>query len=329
MKKMLAGVLSLILLSSACGDGSEYAAKVGKSKISASELQFYLESVKSEMEGTELSSEEDWQEKEIEGRKAIDLARERALDTAVNNVAYIEVAKAMGIKLSDSDRDTVDRNKDQFVSLYGGEDAYKDFLEANGISDDFIDMLCESMIYSSKLTERLSEEDPVTDEDISAYFSENEAELSSVYRRAKHVLILTKNMETGEELSAEEQEAARVQAEDIYNRALAGEDFDALVAEYSQDPGSETNPDGYVFGDGEMVQEFQDGVDALAPGEIGLVKSDFGYHVIKRLPLEESGVADRIESIIMSQRLEERMESWENEYEIEVEINTEVVSAVQ
>ena len=71
--------MSLIFIISACGNSSEYAAKVGKSKILASELQFYLESVKSEMEGTELSSEEDWQEKEIEGRKAIDLAKELSL----------------------------------------------------------------------------------------------------------------------------------------------------------------------------------------------------------------------------------------------------------
>lgn len=328
MKKILAVVLVFMLLFSACADNSEYAAKVEGKKISLSELQFYLESVKSEMAGTELSSDEDWQEKEIEGRKAIDLAKERALDTAVNNVAYIEVAKKMGIKLSDNDKKTIDQRKSQFISRYGSEDAYKEFLSANNISDNFFDMLCESMIYSSKLMTKINEEEPVTDEEINEYFVENEEEWKSAYRHAKHVLILTKNMDTGAELPAEEQETAKQKAEDIYSRALAGEDFDALVAEFSEDPGSKTNPDGYVFGDGEMVKEFQDCVDGLLPDEIGFVKSDFGYHVIKRLPLLAEDVSDRIKSAVVAKRLEERMDVWEKEYELKVEINTEAIADI-
>lgn len=329
MKKILISIFAMVLLLTSCTDGTEYVASVGGQKISSAEMKFYLESVKSQMAGTELSSDEDWQTKEIEGRKAIDLAKERALDTAVNNVAYIEVGKALGIKLTADDKKKVSSNKNQFVLQVGGEDSYKEFLKTNEIKDSFIDMLCESMIYGNKLTEKITAEQPVTDDEISAYFEENKDDLSAAYRHAKHVLILTKNMDTGEELPAEEQEAAKAKADDIYKRAQSGENFDALAAEFSEDPGLKTQPDGYVFGDGEMVPEFQDGVDKLKPGEIGLVKSDFGYHIILRLPLEEEDVSDKIKSMLISERLDAQMDIWEKDNNITVEKNDEVILKIE
>lgn len=59
--------------------------------------------------------------------------------------------------------------------------------------------------------------------------------------------------------------------------------FDQLMAEYNEDSGE---PDeGYTFGPGEMVDEFYDGTAALEEYEISdLVESQFGYHIIMRLP---------------------------------------------
>lgn len=326
MRKILILMMALTLFLTACGETAEYAATVGKGRISLSEMKFYLDSVKQQMAGTELSSDEDWQTKEIEGRKAIDLAKERATDTAVKNLAYIEVGKAVGIKLTSADRQKVSENKNQFVSQFQTAQRYIEFLQENNIKDSFIDMLCESMIYSSLLTEKVRTEQPVGDEEASAYFAENQEDLTAAYRHAKHILILTKNMDTGAEMSPEAQEAAKQKAEGLYKRALDGEDFDSLMAEYSEDPGLKTQPDGYVFGDGEMVPQFQDETDSLPVGGIGLVKSDFGYHIILRLPLEEKDMSDRIKSMILSDRLEEQMDNWEKEHNIVVEINDEVIA---
>lgn len=329
MKKLIISIIAFALVLTSCASNTEYAAKVGNKKISPDEIKFYLNSVKSQMAGTELSSDEDWQTKEIEGRKAIDLAKERAVETAVDNLAYVEVGKALGIKFTSEDKKNSETYKNQFVLQTGGSDGYEEFLKSNGIKDKFIEMLCESMIYSNKLTEKVTEEQPVTDEDISKYYEENKNDLDSAYRHAKHVLILTRNMTTGEELTEDEQKSAKEKADNIYKRAVSGEDFDALVAEFSEDPGSKTQPDGYVFGDGEMVEEFQNKTDELKIGEIGFVKSDFGYHVIKRLPLEEKDASDKIKTQIISDRLEKQMELWENEYNITVEVNDEAISEIE
>jgi hypothetical protein len=89
---------------------------------------------------------------------------------------------------------------------------------------------------------------------------------------------------------------ARALAEKLYQRALDGADFDALVKEYTDDkyPGimSLTNKGAPMRGDSrtrdEVVYGFGDMAFSLAVGEIGFVPygysaSPFGWHVIKRL----------------------------------------------
>jgi len=78
---------------------------------------------------------------------------------------------------------------------------------------------------------------------------------------------------------------------DIFHRAIAGEDFDELMATYGEDPGMEGNPDGYTFGLNQMVEEFTEGTLALEIGEIGLpVRSQFGWHIIKRVEPDPNNI---------------------------------------
>lgn len=108
--------------------------------------------------------------------------------------------------------------------------------------------------------------------------------------RAKHILIPTVDMETGEEFNRKEKQTAYSQAEKILKRVKAGDDFDLLVQKYSQDPGSISNPDGYVFTRGEMVKEFEETAFTLEVGEISdIVETSYGYHIIKK---EELGKID-------------------------------------
>jgi parvulin-like peptidyl-prolyl isomerase len=82
-------------------------------------------------------------------------------------------------------------------------------------------------------------------------------------------------------------EAAREKAEGILERVKKGEDFVKLAAEFSEDPESKDKGGEYA---GEMVQElvpeFQESVGKLKPGELDqkLVKTDYGFHIIKRDP---------------------------------------------
>ena len=91
-------------------------------------------------------------------------------------------------------------------------------------------------------------------------------------------------------------------------QAKNGADFKALMMEHSEDPGKEQAPDGYVFTEGEMVTEFYEGTKALAENGISeVIPSSYGYHVIKRIPLNvETDFQDNITNVqYLNMQLEE------------------------
>lgn len=88
------------------------------------------------------------------------------------------------------------------------------------------------------------------------------------------------------------QEAARIL--DLLKN-YTGDDFDLfftnLMFEYSQDPGSFSNPGGYLFQHGDMVEEFYRATINLDYGEISdLVETSFGVHIIYRIPIDPDAV---------------------------------------
>lgn len=73
-------------------------------------------------------------------------------------------------------------------------------------------------------------------------------------------------------------------AQDVYQKARAGDDFAELAKNYSSDAASASNGGRLpAFGPGEMVLPFEQAAFALqTPGQLsGLVETRYGYHIIK------------------------------------------------
>lgn len=99
---------------------------------------------------------------------------------------------------------------------------------------------------------------------------------------------------SGSESTASDDHSAELAtAQEVLEKAKNGEDFATLMAEYSQDPGQPE--EGYTFTTGYMVQEFEDASYALKEGEISdIVETDYGYHIIKRLPIDEENIKENL-----------------------------------
>ena len=104
---------------------------------------------------------------------------------------------------------------------------------------------------------------------------------------AQHILVMFPDGGRGQAPGQVEQ--TRKKAEDI-RKKVTDANFAALVKQYTEDEGSKENNGTYaMFPAGQMVPEFENAVRAVKPGEIapGIVKTSYGYHIIRRHTLAE------------------------------------------
>jgi hypothetical protein len=109
----------------------------------------------------------------------------------------------------------------------------------------------------------------------------------------KHVLIGWKwldvtyrkaGMTLDERAQNRTESAAEEVAKQVFERLLAGEKIEALMREVSEDEGSAKSGIAYpVTASARLVPDFIDLALRLKPGETGIVKSQWGFHVMQRV----------------------------------------------
>ena len=225
-----------------------------------------------------------------------------ALNTWRNYQATAAEAELTGYEMDpelQAQLDTAAENLEASAEIYGYANAAELLASDVGRGADlddychFLNLYYTGSMYFSDTCEKLAP----TDEEVEAYFTENEeAYASSGLTRdnksvdVRHVLIMPEGA-TSENIRTETfdeaaWEASRQKAEALLEQWEKGDKsedtFAAMAMEHSQD-GSASSGGLYTgVTEGQMVQAFNDWCfdDIRQPGDYGLVKTEFGYHLM-------------------------------------------------
>lgn len=106
---------------------------------------------------------------------------------------------------------------------------------------------------------------------------------------ARHILIMhTESRRKMPEVTRTKEEAKKLIDEIAQKLKDPNADFAALAKQYSECPSSSRGGDLGAFGKGQMAPPFENAAFALKENEIsGVVETDFGFHIIQRLPLNQ------------------------------------------
>lgn len=125
----------------------------------------------------------------------------------------------------------------------------------------------------------------VSEQDLMDFYEETKSRYAEdERRRVAHILI-----ETNDDVSDEE---AKAQVDELYARILDGDSFEAIAEAESDDPGSAAEGGDLGFnGRGVFVDAFEEVAWSLDRNQMSEpVKTEFGYHIIKLLDIEEARV---------------------------------------
>ena len=310
----IGGVSSMMIHYKPLNEGAETVLTVNGDAVAADEysgymlynMQYYA-SMYAQMGLTDL-----WSNKDMAKSLGASMP-EAAEQQAIYARVVMQKFNELGLKLSYNEQKemaSVRRNSIANTT----KDAYLNQIAQFGFSDQTY----QNFMYISQCYQALNDyyfgENGVntpSDEDIQKYYEDN-------YITAKHILITTVDPASGETKRTDEE--AKKEAQSILDRINAGEDFDTLMNQYSEDTGLSNNPNGYTFTEGQMLTEFYDGAKALAEDEVSeLVKSSYGYHIIKRVKLDDSQFDNFKCDIVsaISGSMDELLKQWIDEAQVE------------
>lgn len=224
-----------------------------------------------------------WERGQIGGINAGEYARRLARESVIAAFRTRQVARDRGLWLTSEDRQNIEETRRIIIEMHGSYEAFMRAMDERGVSDVLVVELTmlgryEDNLFGDSMRNEWSE-DCLRDYYLQEMF------------KIQHVLIQTSN-EDGTPFTQAERDAARRRIDEIARRARAGEDFDSLVWEYSEDPGSRIFPEGYLMGRFNsgisMVDPFFRAARDLPMGRIsGVIETQFGFHVLRKVPVVE------------------------------------------
>ncbi|MBE0428777.1 MAG: peptidyl-prolyl cis-trans isomerase [Thermoleophilia bacterium] len=260
--------LLVLIVALVAGCGASMVAEVNGKEITTADLESAMKEAQSSFQNLgELPEKGTDEYREIEKN-----VLERLV---IEEILWFEAEK-LGITVSTEEvTEQVERINEQV----GGRDQLDSLLAEQNMSlREFQEQQRKSLLFQRLFPEVTRDAEPVTDEQALEYYNQNQALFTKPEtRKVRHIVV-------GDEAAANQ----------VIARLNAGEDFAAVAAEVSTDPGSKDQ--GGDLGEvatqnSGLVPEFEEAMGQLAAGQTsGPVQSSFGFHVIQVTEIIPAGL---------------------------------------
>ena len=161
---------------------------------------------------------------------------------------------------------------------------------------DKLEDLKKRVIVEAFLKKQVEAQANLSDADLQKFYDQNKEKFRVGDQvRASHILLKTEK-----------------EAQDVLAQLKSGASFEELAKKYSIDAAGAKGGDLGWFGKGSMVPEFEKAVFGLKEGQVsGIVKTKFGYHIIKLTGKRAAGirpfaeVKDQIKAALLPEKQQE------------------------
>lgn len=194
------------------------------------------------------------------------------------------------IGFTDEQQLSVENNVSAIITSLGSRDAFETEMQSYGASiEDYERYLCLMLKQSTLFNSFYGENGMrvIPEDEKAKYFKNNYVIVNHIYfdMRGK-----SKDDGTVVSFTEEEKSVIRSKADDVYAMIQNGDvSFEDAMIQYTQDLYTFDKPYGYFVADnGKYPGEFIDAAFALAPGEITMVETKSGIHIIKKSPMDET-----------------------------------------
>lgn len=278
-KRLIAASVTLLMLSillTGCfqNQGDDVVAIINGREVSRSELERYLDISIAIYTGSSEFSEAD---------------QIRYLDFYINEELSYEEALSRGLEVTTEEiEEKYQESREFLIREYFEEDEgqFVSRLESLNITEEDLQALIRRNLLISKLIDQLEDTlEPITDEEVQAFYDENFEEYFSIRERRKirHILVESRSL-----------------AESLLVRIERGEDFSVLAEEYSIDYYSAIDGGEMDFMEkGRFVEPFNSVAFSLPIGEVSdVVETSHGFHVLEVLEIKPPEVIELDEELV-------------------------------
>jgi peptidyl-prolyl cis-trans isomerase C len=306
--------LALLAVVIVAGCSGSVVATVNGEKITSQELDKQVEELKAlyEQQGMDFSGDE--------GASLLETLRKSTLQQMINNKLMLQEARKMATLTAERVQEIIGSFKQEFSS----EEEYQNFLSQVKMSE-------EDIAYILNMQEELAKDlPPVTDDEVKKYYEENKERMGQPEQlQVRHILFFVDEGDKGYPVQHTDAEAKQM-AEDIIAQLQQGKDIAELAKEKSEDSGTKADGGLYTFSKGQAVPEFEEAAFALQDGDYtrSPVKTDYGYHVIKREKLipAQTPSFEEVKSEIAQQLNDEAKQVKFSEFMQEAKNNAEITN---